>query len=284
MLPPSAITIGIDPYLQVGPVSVAWHGLTIAICIFVGSYPAARYARQRRLDLNQLLNVGIVMGIAGVIGARAFHLVETDPRALLRPAAWAGAYGFAFNGALIAAVAGIGLYLHRKRLSPRYLDAVALGFPLGMAIGRIGDVINGEHHGPATDAAWALRHTHPDASVPSPAVAYHDGGLYELLIALAVFAVVWPLRQRFHRPLMALWTVIALYAVGRFLEFFYRSDSADLALGLNGAQWTSLALLAIAAGGAWWSRQRQPLGVDPPAPIRATGERSPPAGEAQIGG
>ena len=284
MLPPSAITIDIDPYLQVGPVSVAWHGLMIAIGIFVGGYPAARYARERGLSLNELLNVGIVMGIAGVIGARAFHIVETDLGALLRPAAWASAYGFAFNGALIAAAAGIGLYLRRKRLSPRYLDAVALGFPLGMAIGRIGDVINGEHHGPATDVAWALRHTHPDASVPSPVVAYHDGGLYELLIALAVFAVVWPLRHRFHRPLMALWTVIALYAVGRFLEFFYRSDSEDLALGLNGAQWTSLALMVIAAVGAWWTRDRPPLAADPPGRSTRPPSARAPDREAQIGG
>lgn len=42
-----------------------------------------------------------------------------------------------------------------------------------------------------------------------------------------MFAVVWPLRDRFRRPLMLLWTVIGLYGGGRFLMFFYRSDSDD---------------------------------------------------------
>jgi prolipoprotein diacylglyceryltransferase len=45
--------------------------------------------------------------------------------------------------------------------------------------------------------------------------------------------------------------VLALLSVGRFFEFFLRSDSADLALGLEIAQWTSLVLLAVAAAGAW---------------------------------
>lgn len=78
-----------------------------------------------------------------------------------------------------------------------------------MAVGRIGDVINGEHYGPASTWLLAVRNTHPDADVPSPDVAYHSGGLYEVLIALAIFAIVWPLRHRFTRPLTAVWTVIA---------------------------------------------------------------------------
>jgi hypothetical protein len=92
-----------------------------------------------------------------------------------------------------------------------------------------------------------VRNTHPDALTPSPDLAYHSGGLYEVLIALIVFAIAWPLRKRLTCPLALMWLVIALFAVGRFVEFFARSDSPDLALGLEIAQWTSLALLAIAA-------------------------------------
>lgn len=70
--------------------------------------------------------------------------------------------------------------------------------------------------------------------------------------AATVFAIAWPLRTRLERrPLALMWLVIGLLAIGRFLEFFLRSDSADLALGLEIAQWTSLALLAATAAGAW---------------------------------
>jgi hypothetical protein len=44
-----------------------------------------------------------------------------------------------------------------------------------------------------------VRNTHPDADVPSPDVAYHSGGLHEVLLGLIVFAIVWPLRDRSGR-------------------------------------------------------------------------------------
>jgi len=136
-------------------------------------------------------------------------------------------------------------------LDVRYLDALAFGFPLGMAVGRLGDVINGEHFGPRSDLPWAFRHTHPDALTPSPDVAYHSGGFYEVVLSLAILAIVWPRRDRLTRPGSVLWLVIGLYAAGRFAMFFVRSDSETLLAGLNGAQWTSLGLLAVAAYGLW---------------------------------
>lgn len=150
----------------------------------------------------------------------------------------------------------IGLYIRRQRLSLRYLDVVAAGFPLGLGIGRIGDVINGEHYGPPSDFFLAVRNTHPQALTPDPTVAFHSGGLYEVLLGLAIFALVWPLHHRFRRPTMLLWAVVALYAVGRFVEDFFRLDSADLALGVSVAQWTSVLLLLVAGGGALWARRR----------------------------
>jgi phosphatidylglycerol---prolipoprotein diacylglyceryl transferase len=161
----------------------------------------------------------------------------------------------------------------RQRLSVAYLDAIAAGLPLGIAVGRIGDIINGEHCGPATDFFLGVRNTHPDALTPSREVAYHSGGLYEVPIAAIVFAIAWPLRKRLTRPLVLMWLVIALFAVGRFCEFFLRSDSAELALGLEIAQWTSLLLLAVAAAGAWLTLRPTARAEGAPA-----GEAPPPAG------
>jgi hypothetical protein len=47
-----------------------------------------------------------------------------------------------------------------------------------------------------------------------------------------------------------------LFAAGRFPEFFVRGDSPQLALGLNNAQWTSLALLAVVAIGRTLTARR----------------------------
>jgi len=253
---PSVITIGIDPTIELGPVTIAWHGLTIAIGIVIGGVGVARDARRRGLDPERVYAIGMILVIGALVGGRAFYLLEHGE--LDDPGAWLGTTGFTFYGGFIAAALGIAYYVRRQRLSISYLDAIAAGLPLGLAIGRIGDVINGEHYGPASNFFLAVRNTHPDALTPNPDLAYHSGGLYEVLIGAIVFAIAWPLRKRLHRPLALMWLVLALLALGRFFEFFLRSDSADLALGLEIAQWTSLALLAVAAAGAWLTLGRRP--------------------------
>jgi len=258
----SVITIGVDPTIEIGPMTLAWHGLTIAIGVVVGGVAAAYDARRRGLEPERLYAIGLILVFGALVGGRAFYLLEHGR--LDDPGAWFGTTGFTFYGGFFAAALGIVYYVRRERLSPFYLDAIAAGLPLGIAVGRIGDVINGEHYGPATDFFLGVRNTHPDALTPNPDVAYHSGGLYEVLIAAIVFAIAWPLRKRLKRPLALMWLVIALFAVGRFFEFFVRSDSADLALGLETAQWTSLALLVVAGVGAWMTlhpRRRESAGA-----------------------
>jgi phosphatidylglycerol---prolipoprotein diacylglyceryl transferase len=250
------ITIGFDPTIEIGPITLAWHGLTIAIGVIVGGLAAALDARRRGLEPERLYPIGVIVVVGALVGGRAFYLLEHGRVGDL--GAWFSSTGFTFYGGFIAAAVGIAYYVRREHLSPSYLDAIAAGLPLGIAVGRIGDVINGEHYGPATNFFLGVRNTHPEALTPSPDLAYHSGGLYEVLIALSVFAIAWPLRRRLTRPLALTWLVIGLFAVGRFGEFFLRSDSADLALGLEVAQWTSLLLLAVAAAGSWLTLVRKP--------------------------
>ena len=245
----STITIGIDPTIQIGPLTLAWHGITIAVGILIGGLVAGREARRRGIDPEPLYPIGTILVAGALVGGRVFYLAEQGR--ISDPGEWLGSRGFTFYGGFIAAAVGIGVYVWRRRLSVEYLDIVAFGLPLGIAIGRIGDVINGEHNGPATNFFLGVRNTHPDADVPSPDVAYHSGGLYEVLIGAAVFAIVLALRKRVTRPTAMTWLVIALLSAGRFVEFFFRSDSETVALGLEVAQWTSLGLLAVAAMGAW---------------------------------
>ena len=259
------ITIGIDPEISLGPITLAWHGLTIAIGILVGGVVAARVLRQRGLDPEPLYAIGALAALGGLVGGRVFYVIEHGGPLL-------GTRGFTFDGGFILAAALIVAYVWRRRLGARYLDATAVGVALGVAVGRIGDVINGEHYGPQSDFLLAVRNSHPDALTPNPDLAYHSGGLYEVMLGAIIFAIVWPLRHRL-RPGSLTWLVVALFSVGRFLEFFARSDSPDLALGLNNAQWTSLALLVVAIAGWWLTIGRRPRPGDtgaqaPRAPAR----------------
>jgi phosphatidylglycerol---prolipoprotein diacylglyceryl transferase len=247
----AVIRIGIDPFIHVGPVKIAWHGLTIALGILAGGLVASREAKQRGMDPEPLLTMGMVLTIAAIVGGKLYYVMEHGSGLL-------STRGFTFYGGFIAAAIALAVYIRRARLSIAYLDVVAVALPLGLAVGRIGDVINGEHYGPQTTFFLGVQNTHPDADVPRHDVAYHSGGLYEVLIGAIVFAIVWPLRNRLRRPTAMVWPVIGLLASGRFVEFFARSDSNSLALGLETAQWTSLWLMVIAAVGAWATRRRIP--------------------------
>ena len=252
----AVITLDIDPLLELGPLTLSWHGLGIALGIFVGGMHATRYARFRNLEREQVVNLVIVIALAGIVGARAFYLLLNEPGDLLRPGEWLSGNGFAFYGALILGIAAVAVFVRRERLSAHYLDALAYGFPLGMAVGRIGDVINGEHYGPASDAPWAFRLVHPEADVPSASVAYHNGGFYEMVMALVMLPLVLLLARRLRRPGALLGAVVALYGAGRFVIFFYRSDTDDFAVGINVAQATGLALVVLGALGVWVASRR----------------------------
>jgi phosphatidylglycerol---prolipoprotein diacylglyceryl transferase len=268
---PAVITIGIDPTIEIGPLTIAWHGLMIGIGIVIGGVAVAHDARRRGLDPERVYAIGLILVIGALVGGRAFYLLEHGD--LDEPGEWFGTTGFTFYGGFMAAALGIAYYIRRQRLSIAYLDAIAAGLPLGLAVGRIGDVINGEHYGPASNFFLAVRNTHPDALTPNPELAYHSGGLYEVLIGAIVFAIAWPLRKRLQpRPLALTWLVLALLAAGRFVEFFARSDSANLALDLETAQWTSLLLLAVAAVGAWLTLRHR-AAPHPPAPSANPGRR-----------
>lgn len=248
------MTIGLPPEIDLGFATIAWHGLLAGLGLIAGMFLAERVATARRLDPAPVLGMTLVVAASGLIGARLYYLAQRDPARLLEP--WSGASeGYAFYGSLIAAVPAAAVYLRLTgRPVLRYLDVLAIAFPVGMAIGRVGDLINGEHYGPPTGLPWGVTYTNPAAHVPETGVAYHSGALYEIVAVVAIAAALLLLAPRLRRPGDVLWIGLALYSTARFVIFFWVRDVGIVGLGLRQAQWTSLVLLAAAAAG--WATSR----------------------------
>jgi prolipoprotein diacylglyceryltransferase len=197
--------------------------------------------------------------IGGIIGARLFHVVECwtvcgsglqpgySAHPELIPQIWNG--GISIMGALVVGVLTGYLIAIRRGDIPigAAADAAAPGIGLGMAIGRIGDVINGEHHAiPCAFPGICVGYDNPDTlGQPGPV---HLAVGYELLWDIAGVALALLLRRALadRRPEGRIfWIWLAFQSLGRLLTSFLRVDQPGL-FGLYQAQLISIVLISLA--------------------------------------
>lgn len=243
------IVINIDPILaMIGPFAVSWHGFFSAVGILIGLWVAAQLVQKAGIDREHVYNMAIWAVPAGVVGARLFHVVDkfeyyaANPLAIL--AIQEG--GLAIYGGLAGGILAGVLYARRRNLPlGLFADAIAPALILGQGIGRIGDVINGEHRGLTADLPWSVVYTHPNTA-GERGLAVHPAVGYEMIWDLAVFGLLLWLLGRFPRSGMLFWIYVALYAVGRFWTGFFREDTIAM-FGLRQAQLIAVAGL-VAAG------------------------------------
>jgi len=141
------------------------------------------------------------------------------------------------------------LAARRLRLPIGFMfDISVIGIAIGEAIGRIGDIVNGEHHSiPCADLPWCVRYTHPSTLGQSTSV--HPTGAYDGLLMLAIFVVLYLYwrRVRGHPPEGRVWLAyLLLLGAGRFLLSFLRTDPLFLG-GLQQAQVLGLLYLGVGA-------------------------------------
>lgn len=251
MLPVLAIEIHIDPTMaELGPFTLAWHGFFTAVGIIAGVWLAIRMARSRGLDPNVAQEIAMVGVPCAIIGARLFYVAEhweafsDNP---LRIVTGITEGGITLYGGLIGGVVGGLAYgLYRRLPVLRFLDAAAPGIIVGQAIGRLGDLINGEHRGTPTDLPWAVRYTHPN-TLGDPGVAVHPtAGGYELLGDLAILAILLLVVTRVARqPGWVFAWYLLLYAGLRASLSPFRLDEAG-AFGAAVPQLVGIGVIAAA--------------------------------------
>ena len=141
----------------------------------------------------------------------------------------------------------LGRELKKTDLPPigQLADIAAPALLISMAIGRIGDIINGEHFAKATELPWGVFYTHADSPGVNRFVS-HPAVAYEMILDILVLAVIWPLRHRLRPHGMLFILYGALYGVGRFFLSFMRVEANTYFLGLNEAQIVSLVIMIIA--------------------------------------
>jgi phosphatidylglycerol:prolipoprotein diacylglycerol transferase len=261
---------------------ITWHGFFTAVGIIAGVWLAVSLASSERvgIDPDTAYTLGMIIVACGIIGARALYVIENygDNSSIdsVGDIFRINEGGISIYGAIIGGAIGGWAYGLWKRLpSAAGADAAAFGMLIGLAIGRIGDIINGEHFAKVSDLPWAVTYSHPN-STAFAREAMHPAVAYEMLGDLAIMGVLWLVWKREPKSGVVFSLAFLLYAIMRFAVSFLRIDSEEPLLGLSVPQVVSLVVVPISLAllAFFWFRKEPERGAYVPPSRRQTVSRA----------
>ena len=271
MLADALAVISYSPLVRIrlGPLSISPHAIFMVIGFWVGARLLLRDSGRRGIPDDAVVAVLTAAGIGGIVGARFFYVLNhlsnyESPLEWLK--LWEGGISLlgGITGALIAAAPVV------RRQGLRFFTLMDLASPwlvLGIAIGRIGDLVIADHLGAPTSLPVGFRC--PDVvdvgrtvgSPCPPGEVVHLTAAYDLIAALLVFTALAWWRRHARRPAEMTLLLGLLYGAGRFGFDFLRADTRRL--GLTGSQWAALALVSLTAALLVRLACRPPVGPEP---------------------
>ena len=244
--------------LQLGGFTLHTYGLLVVLGYGAGLWLATRQARRVGLDANRILDLGIFMALAAVLGSKVLMLVEdwkyysANPSSIFTVATLqaAGVFYGGFLGALLAAA----WYIRRHRMQfLQTADVFVPGLLLGHAIGRMGCFAAGCCWGRPSSLPWAVTfsdlYAHDLVGVPL-GIPLHPAQLYEVATLLLLWAIVMRVARRDVFPGQLLSLYLILYGVARFaLEFARDRAGSQMPFGLLSL--SQLLAVLMAPAGVW---------------------------------
>jgi phosphatidylglycerol:prolipoprotein diacylglycerol transferase len=235
LLPLLAIDINIDPTMfEWGPLTLTWHGFFTAVGIIFGVSLSVWLARKDGIPSEVGQEIALVAVPCAIVGARLFYVFEHwsdfsgDPVKIVTGITEGGItlYGSLIGGVL----GGLAYALWRKLPIAIGLDAAAPGMILGQGIGRIGDLINGEHWADETSLPWAVRYVHPNTLGEIGKAVHPTAGGYEMIGDFIILALlIFVFRRIIKTPGWVFCTYVGLYGLMRFFLSYTRTDEATIA-------------------------------------------------------
>jgi phosphatidylglycerol:prolipoprotein diacylglycerol transferase len=257
---PPYIYININPaIIHLGPLALHWYGLMYVVAILVGFFIAQKYALRKGISQAIIYRTLWWSIAAGLIGGRLYFVIQqpnfvsyylVHPQHIL--ATWEG--GMAFFGAIFLIIPVLIWRARAERINALVIiDAGVLFAATGQIFGRIGNLINGDIIGYPSTLPWSTVYEHPSSWACQTAATCHvpvqPAAAYELLMNVALLALMLYLARRVTRPGTLMLVYLYSYAITQFLLFFVRDNLIVSFLGLNWglkqAQWTSIVVLIV---------------------------------------
>ncbi|PZI39063.1 prolipoprotein diacylglyceryl transferase [Staphylococcus aureus] len=241
----------IDPVaFNLGPLSVRWYGIIIAVGILLGYFVAQRALVKAGLHKDTLVDIIFYSALFGFIAARIYFVIFQWPYYAENPGEiikiWHG--GIAIHGGLIGGfIAGV-IVCKVKNLNPFQIgDIVAPSIILAQGIGRWGHFMNHEAHGGPVSRAFLEQLHLPNFIIENMYINgqyYHPTFLYESIWDVAGFIILVNIRK--HLKLgETFFLYLTWYSIGRFFIEGLRTDSLMLTSNIRVAQLVSILLILI---------------------------------------
>ncbi|HHA5591707.1 prolipoprotein diacylglyceryl transferase [Staphylococcus aureus] len=241
----------IDPVaFNLGPLSVRWYGIIIAVGILLGYFVAQRALVKAGLHKDTLVDIIFYSALFGFIAARIYFVIFQWPYYAENPSEiikiWHG--GIAIHGGLIGGfIAGV-IVCKVKNLNPFQIgDIVAPSIILAQGIGRWGNFMNHEAHGGSVSRAFLEQLHLPNFIIENMYINgqyYHPTFLYESIWDIAGFIILVNIRK--HLKLgETFFLYLTWYSIGRFFIEGLRTDSLMLTSNIRVAQLVSILLILI---------------------------------------
>jgi phosphatidylglycerol---prolipoprotein diacylglyceryl transferase len=224
---------------NVGGLDVQSYGVSKALAALVAGWLIYRELARHGRDPGLAYPLTLWGVVGGFAGAKLFYLAENAGSLMAHDF---GGSGFTWYGGLIGGGAAVLVVAHRHGLPTRLLAGI-VSAPLAFAygIGRLGCLLAGDGtYGKPSDLPWAMSFPHGVVPTDQPV---QPTPLYEALVAFALGAVLWRLRDRISATAQFATFVIVMGAM-RFVVEFARINPT-VAAGLSQPQLWSLALTGL---------------------------------------
>jgi len=247
----------IDPVaVHLGPLAIHWYGLMYVLG-FLAIYHLAKRQMMARGEWQTQVNAEhfeglfswLILGV--VIGGRLAYIIFYNGAYYLEHPiqvfyVWQG--GMSFHGGMIGPVVAGWWYCKRHKLPFLLLaDRIFTVAPLGLALGRLGNFINGELWGRVTDVPWGMVFPHAG---PEPR---HPSQLYELTLeGLALFALLWLTRKRDWPDGARVALFLCGYALARIFCEQFRQPDVQLGFLFGPVTMGMLLSFAMLLVGSFW--------------------------------
>lgn len=237
--------------IQLGPFTIRWYGAMIALACLVGFWLAGREAERKGIGKENIQQFFLYAIIGAVIGARLYYIAFADPAMFVQNplsvlAIWQG--GLAIHGAILAGLVICVLYAKKHKIPlGKFVDTLTPSLILGQAIGRIGCFFNGDAHGYPTRMPWGLVYS-PESPADQmfPGQALHPTQLYEMILNLIIFGLLWKIRTRLKINGQLFVVYMILYSAARILVEHFRADKLTYFGNISAAQ--SIGIIGILFG------------------------------------